>query len=66
MNGIRVPKWFPQLLILIELRPILCIRTSIMYESYEMYTAEICTLTIEVFNWRSRFGILKRANGAWR
>lgn len=66
MNGIRVPQWFPQLHLIIELRPILLIRTSIMYESYELATTEICTLTVKVFNWSTRFGVLKRAEGGWR
>lgn len=57
---IRVPNWIPQFHVLIELRPVFTLRTTLSYESFDRQTWEILSVLVSVFKWRAQFRVTER------
>ena len=45
-----VPRWFPEFAFCIEIHPLICIDTKIMYHARYMMTYEIASAHVLIFN----------------
>ena len=61
MKTMRLPRWFPQINVIIEMRPVFWVHTSVAYEALEMDTIEILSLAVGIFNWKWMFRLYKKA-----
>jgi hypothetical protein len=56
----KVPPWFPQIAVHVEMRPIFCCDTRLMWEAHEMDTMEVTWLYLSLFRWSWQFRLYMR------